>query len=145
MKENKMIWFDLDGTLVDLYGVENWLESLQAESTRPYEVARPLVNMSSLARALHRAQANGWKIGIVSWVSKNGTVEYARQIANAKRKWLHTHLPSVEWDAIDILVYGSPKNHGREGILFDDEEGNRRDWGEGAYDVENIIPIIRGL
>ena len=27
------IWFDMDGTLFDLYSVENWLEYLQNEDT----------------------------------------------------------------------------------------------------------------
>jgi hypothetical protein len=31
------------------------------------------------------------------------------------------------------------------GILFDDEEKNRLEWGEGAYDVQNIIEVLRGL
>lgn len=31
----KMIWFDMDGTIADLYGVENWLEDLRNEVARP--------------------------------------------------------------------------------------------------------------
>ena len=35
----KQIWFDMDGTLADLYGVENWLEKLRASDPSPYAEA----------------------------------------------------------------------------------------------------------
>ena len=37
----RTIWFDLDGTLVDLYGVEGWLEDLTNHNERPYREAKP--------------------------------------------------------------------------------------------------------
>ena len=141
----KMIWFDLDGTIADLYGVERWLEDLRTENVRPYREARPLVNMSALARVLHTAQKRGYKIGVVSWTSKGGSGSYAIMTKAAKRDWLKKHLPSVKWDRVDIITYGTPKHRGRRGILFDDEEANREAWGEGAYGVDNIIQTIRGL
>ena len=30
-KMKKEIWLDMDGTIADLYGVENWLEYIKAE------------------------------------------------------------------------------------------------------------------
>ena len=41
----KMICFDMDGTIADLYGVDGWLDDLINKSARPYEVAKPLVNL----------------------------------------------------------------------------------------------------
>ena len=35
----KMICFDMDGTIADLYAVENWLPMLRAFDPTPYEVA----------------------------------------------------------------------------------------------------------
>lgn len=66
----KEINFDMDGTIANLYGVENWLDYLMAKDTTPYEVAKPLVNLSSLARILNRLQRNGYTIGIISWLAK---------------------------------------------------------------------------
>jgi len=63
------IWFDMDGTLADLYGVENWLPMLRASDPTPYMVARPLVNLSALARVLNRLQREGYEIGVISWTS----------------------------------------------------------------------------
>ena len=64
------IFFDMDGTIANLYAVENWLDFLRAEEVTPYKEAMPMVNMSQLARLLNRLQAEGYKIGIISWTSK---------------------------------------------------------------------------
>ena len=141
----KEINFDMDGTIVDFYGVPNWLDSLNASDTHPYEVAAPLVNMNSLARILNRLQRNGYTINIISWTSKCGTAEFNTQVAEAKRVWLHKHLASVHFDHINIIPYGTPKQNYGRGILFDDEKPNRDNWNGVAYDVNNIIEILKSL
>ena len=143
----KAIWFDMDGTIADLYGVPNWLEYLINSDPLPYKAAKPLINMNSLARLLNRLQAKGYHIGIVSWLSKSGTESYNEAVTNAKLAWLNKHLHSVHWDEIVIVPYGTPKHEvvSIEGILFDDEERNRTNWTGIAYDVENIIEILKGL
>ena len=134
----KAIYFDMDGTIANFYGVPNWLACLEASDPTPYKVAKPLVNMNQLARLLNRLQAEGWHIGIVSWLSKSGT----------EMEWLKKHLPSVHWDEYNFLNYGTPK-HERvmyaNGILFDDEAHNRENWIGTAYDVGNIIDILKTL
>jgi len=134
--------FDMDGTIADFYGVEGWLDSLLNEDVAPYLNARPLVNMSRLARRLNKIQRAGNEIVIISWGSKNGTPEYLRAIAEAKRRWLRKHLPSVQWNEIIIVAYGEPKQNLSHGILFDDEENNRNAWGNGAYEPEKIFQIM---
>ena len=144
---NRRICLDMDGTFVDLYGVENWLPMLRAEETTPYEVAKPLVNLSLMARYLNTLQRNGYEITIISWTSKGGTEEYNERVANAKRRWLAQHLKSVTFDEINIVPYGTPKeNFGTYAdILFDDEERNRNNWNGTAYDVENILEILKNM
>lgn len=53
------IFFDLDGTLADLYGVEDWLDMLMASDALPYEIAKPLIRLSALARLLNNLQKRG--------------------------------------------------------------------------------------
>ena len=140
--------FDMDGTIANLYGVQNWLEMLIAEDTTPYAVARPMVNMSALARRLNTLQRAGYEIGVISWLSKSGGLEYNERVTEVKRKWLAKHLPSVAWDSIVIVPYGTPKElfcGTAEDILFDDEERNRESWTGIAYDVENILEILKGI
>ena len=86
------IFFDMDGTIANLYGVENWLDFLRAEEVIPYKEAMPMVNMSQLARLLNRLQAKGYEIGIISWTSKNGTDEYNEAVKKTKLIALHVIL-----------------------------------------------------
>lgn len=142
------IWFDMDGTIADLYGVENWLEYLVALDTFPYEMARPLVKLNTLARVLNKLQREGYHIGIISWLSKNGTADYDKAVTRAKTEWLEKHLASVQFDEIHIVKYGTPKQmfaKTENDILFDDEEKNRNDWTGVAFDVNAILEILKGI
>jgi hypothetical protein len=142
----KEIWFDMDGTIANLYEVEGWLDYLMREDVFPYAHAGTLGNFSLLARLLNRLQAKGWKIGIISWTSKNGSESYNLAVEMAKRAWLARHLPSVEWDEIKVVRYCTNKRITcGGGILFDDEIGNRETWGEGAYTPDRIIEILKTL
>ena len=112
----------------------------------PYEVAEPMLNFSLLARLLNRLQAEGWKLGIISWTAKSGSEAYNMAVEIAKRAWLAKHLPSVEWDEIKVVRYGTNKRKAcGGGILFDDEEGNRNTWGENAYEPQYIVEILKSL
>lgn len=142
----KEIWFDMDGTIANLYAVEGWLDYIKSEDVYPYAHAETLLNFSLLARLLNRLQAQGWKIGIISWTAKNGSEAYNLAVEMAKRAWLAKHLPSVEWDEIKVVRYGTNKRQAcGGGFLFDDEEGNRNIWGEGAYEPQYIVEILKGL
>lgn len=142
------IWFDMDGTIADLYGVENWLPMLRASDPTPYLVARPLVNLSVLARMLNRLQKQGYEIGVISWTSKTGTPDYNAAVTAAKYAWLSKHLPSVDFDEIHVVPYGTPKQvfaHSDNDILFDDEAKNRENWTGLALDVTDIIGALKAL
>ena len=146
--KEKAIYLDMDGTIANLYAVENWLSMLRAFSPAPYEQAKVMVNMSQLARVLNKLQKQGWHIGIVSWLSKEPTREYDIVVAKAKYTWLYKHLPSVEFDEIKIVAHGTPKSTAvlyGGGILFDDEQGNRKEWKGQAYDEKNILEILKNL
>jgi hypothetical protein len=138
----------MDGTIADLYGVNGWLGYLQSEDTTPYRAAKVLVNMQVLARRLNSLQRKGYEIGIVSWTSKNGSDQYNKAVAEAKREWLRRHLRSVKFDFIAIVPYGYSKSAfaiGDNDILFDDEERNRAAWTGVAYDVNEILNILKNL
>lgn len=144
----KTIFFDMDGTIADLYGVENWLDYLIAKDALPYEIAKPLLRLSALARVLNRLQKEGYRIGIISWLAKNSTENYDEDVARAKREWLKKHLASVDFNEINIVKYGTPKQtfaKTDEDILFDDEEKNRKEWTGKAFDVNEILEILKGL
>lgn len=140
--------FDMDGTIADLYGVENWLSYLLTENTFPYANAKPLLRLNILARQLNLLQNQGYKIAIISWLSKNGSESYNIAVTQTKIEWLAKHMPSVKWNEIIIVPYGTPKNtfcNSPFDVLFDDEEQNRKSWTGRAYDVHNILEILREI
>ena len=147
-KLNITINFDMDGTIADLYGVENWLEMLIAEDVTPYAEALPLLRLCTLARKLNALQRNGYELAVISWLSKSGSEAYNEAVTAVKLNWLAKHLPSVNWDRITIVPYGTPKAnycYNPLDILFDDEERNRNNWTGRAYDVQNIMEILREI
>ena len=142
------IFFDMDGTIADLYGVENWLDYLITSDALPYEIAKPLIRLNALARILNRLQKQGYKVGVISWLAKNSNTDYDEKVTKAKKEWLKKHLASVNFDEIHIVKYGTPKQtfaKTENDILFDDEEKNRNDWTGKAFDVNEIIEILKGM
>lgn len=142
------VYLDMDGTLVDFYGVPNWLDYLLKEDITPYEIAAPRFNFSLLARYIHKLQAAGVAVGIISWTSKNGSENFNKQVETAKMEYLRRRLPSVEWDEIHIVPYGVPKYlvaDMPDGILFDDEKRNREEWEGIALDESDILNWMKTL
>lgn len=142
------IFFDMDGTIANLYGVNGWLEYIISEDATPYAEAEVMLNMNSLARILNNLQRKGYKIGIISWLAKNGSENYNTLVTEAKKNWLSKHLASVKWDKVEIVSYGYAKQNFAESaddILFDDEKPNRDNWTGKAYGVENILEVLKNL
>lgn len=142
------IWLDMDGTIAQTYSVENWLDYLHNEMVYPYVKAAPLGDMRILARRLNFLHKKGYKIGIISWGSKNSSSEYMQAVRAAKKEWLNKHLKSVRWDEIYIVEYGTPKENFRtsiDDILFDDDERNRAEWGEMAFSEKELFEVLRML
>jgi hypothetical protein len=146
---NISINFDMDGTIADLYSVSEWLADLESHNPRPYKEAKPMVNMSLLSRYIHKAQAMGYEVNIVSWLSKSSNSEYDKAVAEAKMEWLKKHLRSVQFDKVVIVPYGTPKStcveNAQNGILFDDEHKNRAEWNGISAEPSEIFEILKGL
>jgi hypothetical protein len=138
----------MDGTIANLYAVENWLPKLRAEDPTPYVEAEVLWNMSQLARLMNQVQKLGYKLGIISWTAKNGTESYNEAVKQAKLNWLKKHLASVTWDSICVVSYGTPKSlvmETEDDILFDDEEQNRDAWLGEAYEPDMMMKVLKAL
>lgn len=127
-------YFDMDGTIADLYSVSKWLDYLKQSDPTPYRTATPMVDMNRLAECAKRLHSRGHKLEVITWGAKNSTSDYLLEVARAKRNWVAHYAPSV-FDAIHVLPYGEPKwtvchgsNHAGLRILFDDERPNRDAW-----------------
>ena len=105
------IYFDMDGTIANLYGVENWLPKLRAEDASPYAEATPLTDMENLQLLLAILQNRGYKIGIISWLAKNSSKSYDKSVRKAKIEWLRAMLPEIHFDEMHIVKYGTRKDY----------------------------------
>ena len=146
----KMLVFDMDGTIADLYGVNNWLTDLQNENTRPYDEAVPLYNMVELVEILHKIRANGWLICVTTWLAKDATKEYNKAVTEAKKAWLAKY--DFPYDEIHCVKYGTTKANctrkkGGFQILIDDNKKVRDGWTLGTtvnaqYDITNFLKAL---
>lgn len=146
----KMLVFDMDGTIADLYGVDGWLEDLRTEKTRPYEVAEPIYNMDELNEILQKLQKLGWQIVITTWLAMNATKEYDKAVAKVKKEWLAKY--NFPYDEIHCVKYGTTKaNCTRKKadfqILIDDNKKVRDGWtlGTTVNAKYNIMDFLKAL
>ena len=128
---SKILVFDMDGTIADLYGVDNWLEDLRAENPRPYINAKPLYTMEDLNTLLKIFKDNGWRIVVTTWLAKDSSKKYDTLVREAKLAWLEEyHFP---YDEIHLVKYGTTKANctrhlGGFQVLIDDNEKVRKGW-----------------
>jgi hypothetical protein len=145
----RMIYFDMDGTIADLYAVENWLSRLRDEDATPYLEARPMCDMTILSELLIEAKTQGYGIGIITWLSKGATKAYKKAVRQAKKQWLNNYL-GIKLDEAHFIQYGTRKDYvakDKKGILFDDDERVRMRWRGEAYNPteQNIIEVLQGI
>ena len=145
---NIMLVFDMDGTIADLYNVQDWLSSLVNEDTRPYDIAEPMFDRSMIA-CLEFLRNRGVKIVINSWLSKSGSDHYNKRVRNSKIQWLEKN--GFPYDEVHITKYGRTKADAvrkKDGIkiLFDDNKKVRKGWSLGeAYPPEQIMEVLGNL
>ena len=142
------IYFDMDGTIADLYNVENWLPKLRAENPSPYAEAEAMVNMGELQLYLSILQNRGCKLGVISWLSKGSSKSYDKMVREAKKNWLRENLPEITFDETHFVKYGTRKDYiakDKDGILFDDSEEVRNNWRGIAVNpnTEDIIEFLK--
>lgn len=148
----KVIYFDMDGTIADLYGVDGWLGDLRSENPRPYRDAAPFHSPTKIAMLCNALIEDGWKFGVISWLSKDSSKEYKNAVRWAKREWLAKHFP-VPLSELHLIQYGQPKHQAAKvkgATLIDDDERVGQKWlksgGEWVNPTEiNIIEYLEEL
>lgn len=148
------ICFDMDGTIADLYAVEDWLPKLRAYDPSPYADASPMWDMDELAEVLNALRANGVVITIVTWLSKESTSEYDAMVREAKRAWLDRY--NFPYDHFHGVKYGATKadsirrymGKDASAMLIDDNAKVRKGWHMGeAIDPTacDLIEVLKNL
>lgn len=127
----KVLVFDMDGTIADLYGVDGWLQKLRAGDASPYREAKPMYDMMLLTDLLWLLKNDGWRIVVTTWLSKEATHEYDNKVRLEKRAWLDRY--DFPYDELHMVKYGTTKANctrhlGGFQILIDDNEKIRNGW-----------------
>ena len=144
----KMICFDMDGTLADLYNVPNWLEQLRAFDPAPYREAECMWDEEELAYILNTLIDNGVEVRIITWLSKESTPEYDEAVREAKREWLealgipYTHFHGVKYGATKADSIRRYLEEDETAWLFDDNEKVRKGWHMGEAFDPTAIDIL---
>ena len=148
----KMICFDMDGTIADLYAVPDWLDKLRAGDASPYAEAAPMYDMKALREVLLKLIDKGYEIRIISWLSKDSTEEYKTAVRKAKREWLAKY--NFPADKCHFIAYGRTKadciRHIADApaFLIDDNKKVRDGWhlGESIDPTEvNLLEVLSAL
>lgn len=149
---SKIIAFDMDGTIADLYGVPDWCNKINSFDPSPYIEAKPLWNMDDLRDTLLDMVAAGWEIRVISWLAKCGTPAYNAKVRAAKRAWLERY--NFPAEKVHLLAYGTTKadaiRHMKApAVLVDDNARVRSGWHLGDVidprDTSNLPRLLRKL
>lgn len=141
----KTLYFDMDGTIADLYNVDGWLKDLRDFKTRPYKEAQPIYDMEQLNELLYRFKEEGYDIEVITWAAKECDEEYLKAIHNTKADWLNKY--GFPYDRMHTINYGVSKSSRarKRGILIDDNKLVRQEWSKGdTIDAtKNIIEELK--
>lgn len=154
MTNTQTIYFDLDGTVYDLYNVPRWCERITTEQdATAYAEGRLLVDRDALHNALDRAIDAGYNVGVITWLAGDWDIpegfdrDYINAVRRIKRAWVAEHLPHAT--EVHVVKYGTPKHRvaKNDGILVDDNAEVRAKWNRGATidATGNIIEAIERL
>ena len=132
------VYFDMDGTIADFYGVEGWLDAIMRGDTMPYDTAPTMGNIERLAAL---CAAYGATVGVISWLARGSSPDYDKAVRRAKRAWLADNFP---WATeIHIIKHGTPKQYAAkaktDAVLIDDECRNCEKWideSKGYYAIQ---------
>lgn len=140
------IYFDMDGTIANLYDVENWEPKLLAHDPSPYVEAVPMVDMQELCEVCEQFAALGVTIGVISWLAMGSNRYYDAQVRAAKREWLEQHFPIAS--EIHLVKYGTTKlscANIKDSILVDDNAKVRAGWNGNGGTIDATKNIIKSL
>lgn len=146
----KAIYWDMDGTIADLYGFDGWLEMLHNENVKPYAECGDLVDTEELFWLLNAFVARGVTVGVISWGAMGGSREYCKATKKAKREWINARYPDI-FSEFHVVKYGTPKHHVRnieDSILVDDNAEVRNAWKGAtidASDTKNMLAALRKI
>ena len=123
--KKQVVYLDMDGTIANLYGMNNWLESLENEVEGLFLNCEPLVSENKLKEFFPSEE---YELRICSMTPLNATNEYCQVVIKEKNQWLDKYFPSITHRV--YMEYGNHKNlkNSKNHILIDDNETIRNSY-----------------
>lgn len=147
-----ILYFDMDGTIADLYSFNNWLVYLRKEITKPYRNAAPLVDTKRANTLMNYMKRCGFRFSVITWCSMHSSKDYERRTKRAKSDWLKAWFPGIFCEN-KMVSYGVPKHslvNAKGNYLFDDNAEIGKEW-EAAGGIwinakeKNILDVLEEL
>lgn len=143
----KECYFDLDGTIYDLYGMKDWLERIENEKPNVFTDGNFIVNYNEFMECVRQLEKQGYTFNVISWLPYDVTYNYKKKCEQEKRNWIKKFLPFVK--NVEIQSYGILKHtHVESGILIDDNEKICKHWrneNRVALNVNKEFNVIKAL
>lgn len=139
------IWFDMDGTIYDLYKIPGWLDALRACEMGIFscdDMARK--SLPRIREAVRALVAEGWAVGVITWAPMGIEMDTPafEDCLEAKYQWLKRNFPEL-LERFYCVQYGDPKQDWVEddsilNILVDDNKLVREDWRKAGTNFRTI-------
>lgn len=105
------IWFDMDGTIAELYKVKDWLPALRSNDWSVYDRCLPRAHFERINAAIEALVENGWQVGVITWASKG--IDWGKAdlnvITETKFEWLCRFFPALADGKFACIPYGYDK------------------------------------
>lgn len=151
------IFFDMDGTIAELYKVKDWLPALRSYDWSVYDRCLPRAHYERINDAIEALIENGWQVGVITWASKG--IGWGREldaITETKFEWLCRFFPALADGRFACLPYGYDKAQFVEEMgdayeniyLVDDNKEVRAEWrkhGENFKTINAARPFHRDI
>lgn len=121
----KKVYLDMDGTIANLYAIDQWLTRLRNEDTTIFLECAQMITQEELFKIFPQEQ---YEIVILTMTPMNCSKEYHNQVIDQKNAWLDKLFPQLTKRI--FLKYGHNKNlkNSANAILVDDSEPIRKSF-----------------
>jgi len=119
-------YFDMDGTIADLYNVEGWLADILSEQEGLFDNLFPLVDEEQFGNLCEALESQGHTFGIITWLPNGCSAKYAEIVREEKYQWARRFFGTyIQYFTFVALPYGTPKqkaliHRSQKAVLFDD-------------------------
>lgn len=103
------IYFDLDGTVYNLYGIAEWEPKLRAENPNVFREGSFIGDYQDFMNICNKLLEKGVQFGVITWLPMQASPEYEVECELVKREWVQRYMPFVS--EFTAQSYGVPKQN----------------------------------